>query len=157
MKNVKKFVYISFLMCSLTIPTTTFASDHHSTKGQNGFQSVFSQMFSFLHGNKNGNENFNKIEYVTSATNNSTIYIDGKKFDAKQIEQYLKDSDKDRDYDKNKYQDSDKDRYHYHDKNCENDHGPPKDDFDSMGIWRDWYGNWGWDWDWDWWGWWEKN
>jgi hypothetical protein len=145
LKNVKKIVYITVLTCSLTIPTTTFASDHHSTKGQNRFQTVFNQMLSFFHGNKNSDENINKIEYVTAATNNSTIYIDDKKFDAKQIEQYLKNSYKDKEYEKNKYKDSGKDRYHYHDKNCYIDHGPPKDDFDSMGIWRDWYGNWDWD------------
>jgi hypothetical protein len=152
LKNVKKFVYISFLICSFTIPTTTFASDHHSTKGQNGFQTVFNQMLSFFQGNKNGDENFNKIKYVAATTNNSTIYIDDKKFDGKQIEQYLQNNYKDKGYDKNKYQDSDMNRYHYHDKNCYIDHGPPKDDYDSMGIWRDWYGNW----DWDWWGWWKR-
>jgi hypothetical protein len=154
LKNVKKFVYISFLTCSITIPTTTFATDDHSPKGQNGFQTVFNQMLSFFQVNMYDGENFNKIEHVTAATNNSTIYIDDNKFDAKRIEQYLKNSYKDKDYDRDIYQDSHKDRYHYHDKNCDFDHGSPKDDFDSMGIWRDWYGSWGWDW--EWWGWWKK-
>jgi hypothetical protein len=154
LKNVEKFVYITLLICSITIPTTTYATDHHPPKGQNGFQTVFNQMLSFFYGNKNDDGNFNKIEYVTSATKNSTIYIDAKKFDAKQIEQYLKDSHKDKEYNQYIYHDYDKDRYHYHGKNCYIDHGSPKDDFDSMGIWRDWYGSWGWDW--DWWGWWKK-
>jgi hypothetical protein len=44
-------------------------------------------MLSVFQVNKNRGENFYKIEYLAAKTNNSIIYIDDKKFDAKQIEQ----------------------------------------------------------------------